>query len=351
MPVAVIQAPASGSASAIAAHPEWGFKAIGDIEHLDDARAAYAHALLWALTGNQANANKAIEIMNAWSGTLTEIKFEQPRRPDNGQRIYDNGKLQAGWGGSLFARAAELIRHTGAGWSAADVARFESMLHNVYLPLTITGWSNGANWLMTFAEATIGIGVFTDNRATFDAGLAYLRDKLRTTIYMPSDGALPISPHSNYDTAAEINALWFNPSQYVEGLQGETLRDISHMAMGLGSLSNAAETARLQGVDVFGEHGARIRAGYERAAGYVNQYLDKLSSLSGAAVSSDWRPAGWLGSTFKVGGTAYKRGWEVAYNHYRSLGHSMPNTERLVERLRPAGVGTQTSWETLTHAR
>ena len=87
-------------------------------EHLDDARAAYTHALLWAYTGNQANANKAIEIMNAWSSTLTEIKFDQPRRPDNGSQIWANGKLQAGWGGSLFARAAEIIRYTGAGWSS-----------------------------------------------------------------------------------------------------------------------------------------------------------------------------------------------------------------------------------------
>ena len=78
--------------------------------------------------------------MNAWSSMLTEIKFDQPRRIDNGSPVYDNGKLQAGWGGTLFARAAEIIRYSGSGWSSGDVSRFETMLHNVYLPLVITGW-------------------------------------------------------------------------------------------------------------------------------------------------------------------------------------------------------------------
>ena len=54
----------------------------------------------------------------------------------------------------MFARAAEIIRYTGAGWSNNDIARFEAMLQDVYLPLVIVGWSNGANWMMTFAEAT-----------------------------------------------------------------------------------------------------------------------------------------------------------------------------------------------------
>ena len=64
----------------------------------------------------------------------------------------------------------------------------------MYLPLIITGWSNGANWLMTLAEATISIGVFTNDRDAFNAGITYWRQKTPTTIYMTADGSRPKSP-------------------------------------------------------------------------------------------------------------------------------------------------------------
>ncbi|MEQ1788130.1 MAG: alginate lyase family protein [Acidimicrobiales bacterium] len=350
-PVPVVQY-ASDSHLAYSDANGLGWKNIAEAEHPDDAQAAYAHALLWAYTGNQAHADKAIQIMNAWSSTLREIKFDQPRHPVSGQPVYNGGKMQAAWAGSLFARAAEIIRYTGAGWSAGDIARMESMLHDVYLPITITNWSNGANWMTTLAEATISIGVFTNDRAAFDSGVAMWRYKVPTTIYLPTDGPTPLPPHTSYNTAAKIKSLWYNPSSYVSGLHAEALRDISHMAMGLGAMSNAAETARLQGIDLFGEQEARIVAGYERGAGYVNEYLDKVASLGGAQPPSDWKPTGWVGSSFKVGGAFYTGGWEVAYSHYAvGEGISMPNTKRLVERLRPIGPSLHLSWQTLTSAR
>jgi hypothetical protein len=347
----VVQAPSSSTQAYINAHPELGLKEMGSTELPDDARAAYTHALLWAYTGNQAHANKAIEIMNAWSYKLTEIKFDQPRRIDNNSQVWANGKLMAGWSGTLFARAAEIIRYTGAGWSAADISRMESMLHNVHRPLTITGWSSGANWLMTFAETTINIGVFTNNRSTFDAGVAMWRSKTPTTIYVPSDGPLPKTPNSGYTSEASIKALWYNPTSFISGLQGETLRDLSHMTMGLGAMANGAKTAALQGVDLFQEEQARIVAGYERNARYVNEYLDKVAALGGAQPPADWRPTGWVGPKFSLGGVAYRSGWEVAYAHYAAKGVSMPETQRLVPRLRPGGPNLHLSWETLTHAR
>ena len=76
--MSVIRAPSASDQKWLDAHPEYPQRAAGDFEHLDDARAAYTHALLWYYTGNQAHANKAIEIMNAWSATLTKIEFEVP---------------------------------------------------------------------------------------------------------------------------------------------------------------------------------------------------------------------------------------------------------------------------------
>jgi hypothetical protein len=349
-PVPSLQAAGGGNTAYLQAHPEEG-RLAGGVEHLDDARAAYTHALLWYYTGNQAYANKAIQIMNAWSSTLREIKWDQPVRADNGARLYDQGKMQAGWGASLFSRAGEIIRYSGAGWSEADAARFGTMLHDVYLPLVISGWSNGANWMMTLAEATMGIGVYTDDRAAFDAGVAMWRRQAPSTIYMPSDGPLPIPPDPAFNTEAELRSLWYGPMDYVAGLQTETLRDLSHMAMGLGAMSNAAETAGLQGIDLFGEQRARIIAGFELNARYVNEYLDRVASAGGVQPASVWRPSGWVGSTFSTGGSYYDDGWEVAYNHYASQGIPMPNTARLVLRSRPSDPALHNSWETLTHAR
>ena len=39
----------------------------------NSANAAYEHALQWAVTGDRAYADKAIEILNAWSSVLWDF--------------------------------------------------------------------------------------------------------------------------------------------------------------------------------------------------------------------------------------------------------------------------------------
>ena len=124
--------------------------------------------------------------------------------------------------------------------------------------------------------------------------------------------------------------------------------------MGLGAMSNGASTAKgIQGVDLFGEQQARIVAGYERSAGYVNPY--RQGRLAGGAAP---RRAGaprlarqhvvtrWAGCSTPAAGR-----W--AYSHYADRGGiAMPNTERLAKRLRPiGGAMLHLSWQTLTNAR
>lgn len=94
----------------------------GCSDERDDAMAAYADALQWALTRDQRYADKAIEIMDAWSAVIQE-------------HTNSNAPLQTGWSGNNWSRAAELIRYSGAGWSAASIDRFATMLRTVYVPL------------------------------------------------------------------------------------------------------------------------------------------------------------------------------------------------------------------------
>ena len=89
--------------------------------------AAYTHALLWYITQDVSHAEKAMEIMDGWSAIFRE------------QESAKSAGLVAGWVGSLWPLAAEIIRHTYHGWPASSVARFEHMLTSIYLPLVERG--------------------------------------------------------------------------------------------------------------------------------------------------------------------------------------------------------------------
>src|SRR5262249_5004668 len=97
-------------------HPNYGCS-----DERNDALAAYTQALLWYITGNAAYAENSIAIMNAWSSTLS------------GGHINSNAPLQAGWTGSVWPEAAEIIRYTYDGWSASDVDNFQNMLATQYV--------------------------------------------------------------------------------------------------------------------------------------------------------------------------------------------------------------------------
>jgi hypothetical protein len=95
---------------------------VGCSRSRNDALAAWTQTLIWAYTGDQNYANNAIRILNAWSSTLTKITF------DSTNAATKNGPLNAAWLGEMFTRSAELLKHYGSGWSAADSLRFQNML-------------------------------------------------------------------------------------------------------------------------------------------------------------------------------------------------------------------------------
>ena len=355
-PVDVLKCATAGGRAYIAAHPEKPeLKEQGCAAQTDDAVAAYTDALQWYYTGNPAYAQKSIQIMNAWSGKLTSIWFDQPRQAD-GSFIYGNGKLQAAWTGETITRAAEIIRYTytpAAGQESFNVPRFSSMLTNVILPLTINNWTDCcSNWLLSTTDATMAIGVFTGNHDTFNNGVGDWRGQVPAAIYMASDkpkysaqaGAPLPPPASNYDRASVTgntieSRLWNSPTKLVNGLEGETCRDMSHMVMGMEAMAYGAETARLQGIDLWGEQKTRITSALELNAGYLNQ------KLTGQTVSNWACP-----KPLNLGGTGYTLGWQVAYNNYAVRGGvSLPQTKALIDRLGMTGPVLHIDYETLTY--
>ena len=157
------------------------------------------------------------------------------------------------------------------------------MLKKAFLPHVINGWTGGgANWVLSMADATMNIGIFNDDRATFDNGVADWRAQVPAAIYMAGDtnalpqlAGMPISPpgtiyERSTTSAATLKNYWHNPTRFISGLEGETLRDINHMAMGFGAMIDGAETARLQGVDLYGAEKNRIVTAMELNTGYIH---------------------------------------------------------------------------------
>ncbi|SDS00754.1 alginate lyase family protein [Opitutus sp. GAS368] len=279
-----------------------------------DSAAAYTQALAWAVTGNARYAHNAIRIMNAWATTLT------------GGHTNNNGPIQAAWCAEEWPRAAEIIRATTDFWPPEEIARFATMLKTQYVPSLINGSDENGNKEISMAAALINIGVFTDDRALYDAGVKMWRGRAPALVYLRSDGAAPVRPASGQA------AIWGNKGktpQFVDGLLQETARDSQHANMAFASMVNGAETARQQGLDLYAEQGARIRAAMEFQA----QFLKPNAATPPPNLEFNLHPT-----------------WEIAYNHFHDrLGLALPLMAAVIPTNRPTGVNHHMAWETLTH--
>ena len=180
---------------------------IGAGDEKSDAIAAYTQALLWQLTGQKAHAEKAIEIMNAWSATLQEHQGH-------------NAPLQSSWVGSVFPRAAEIIRYTYRDWKPAEIERFGQMLRKAYLPYIEEGRPGfNGNWELSMIEAMTAIGVFLDDDTLFQKGLSMWRKRVPAYFYLTEDGALPVPPPlGNKDAKDDLIKYWYGQTTFVDGL-------------------------------------------------------------------------------------------------------------------------------------
>jgi hypothetical protein len=293
----------------------------GCTDEREDAIAAYTQALAWYVTGDARHARKAIELMDAWSAVIKD-------------HTNSNAPLQAGWAGSSWPKAAEIIKYTYTGtWAGSG--RFAGMLRDVYLPEVINGSNSNGNWELSMMEAAVGISVFLEDKASYDKAMAKFRTRTGAYVYLASDGDLPRTvPSQNLDTRAKIVAYWQGQSTFVNGLSQETCRDFTHTGYGISAIAHIAETSRIQGEDLYGtDVGERLR----HALGLHATY-----QLGTAAPS-------WLcGGSLKLGlGPVTEVGYNALHNR---LGIAMTNTGTLTLQNRPAGSNNLfLAWETLTH--
>ncbi len=200
----------------------------GGVEIQQSADAANNHVMQWYVTGNEAHARKAIEILDAWSGTLADF-FE------------NDAMLLAGWTGGQFCNAAEILRATYPAWSPQSQDQFKRMLLTVYVPLLRMFYpeANG-NWDAAIMFTLLAIGVFCEDRNLMEAVYRHFRLGL-----------------GNSGITRYV---------YPSGQCEETCRDQGHTQLGLGYMVNTCVIAWNQGVDLFGEADNRLALGIEYTA-------------------------------------------------------------------------------------
>ncbi|MGI5199880.1 alginate lyase family protein [Streptomyces sp. CA-288835] len=197
-----------------------------------DSAAAYQNALMWCVTGERAHADKARDILNVWSKSLTAITGA-------------DGPLGAGLQAFKFVNAAELLRHSGYdGWAEEDIARCERSFLDVWYP-AVSGYmlyANG-NWDLTAIQTILAIGVFCEEPTLFE-------DALR------------------FAAAGVGNGSVRNRVVADSGQGQESGRDQGHEQLAVGLMGDAAQVAWNQGVDLWGFDKNRILANAEYAARY-----------------------------------------------------------------------------------
>ena len=256
----------------------YGRPNIGGDDLRNGANLAYDNAIVWYVTGDKKYANKAIEILNAWSPRVWDFD-------------YNDAKLLAAWTGHLMCNAAEILRYTNAGWQAKDIDAFRNMLMTVYYPLLRHYFpqANG-NWDGAIIHSLMAMGVFLDDKKMYDNALDHF-------LHGPVNGSI-------------FKYI------YPNGQCQETPRDQGHVQLGLGEFVGAAQIGYTQGVDLFSIADNRIGLGYEYTAGFL------LGDKPQCYCIVSERAKG------------LRDDYEYVYRHYLSKGITLPWTKKAADSVR-----------------
>jgi hypothetical protein len=183
-------------------------------------------------------------------------------------------------------------------------------------------------------EAAVGISVFLNDRASYNAALAKFNARVPAYVYLTGDGGYPKSPAGGTLSRAQTVSLWQGQSTFVDGLSQETCRDFVHTGYGLTNIQHVAEITRNQGNDLWPSLADRVAAALE-----FHTNLD-----NGAPV-----PATICGGKVQKG---LASAVEVGFNAIGTrMGRSLPNSKRYLDQHRPMQTNVLfVGWDTLTHA-
>jgi hypothetical protein len=265
-----------------------------------DFSAAWLNALMWTLTGKEAHARKAAEILTRYAATLRTI-------PDT-----NDAPLLVGLEGWKIAYAAEMLRYTYPRFDTAQQEAVNDMLRRVFLPIMELFYSRKAytngNWGPIVTKAYMALAILWDDEAMYRRATDFY-------LHARDNGTI---------------------AHYIDGETGqiqESGRDQGHCQLGIGALATVCEMAWKQGDDLYSALDNRLMKGYEYVAKYnlgydvpFRQWTDITGKYSRWAVISDkgrgqWQPV-----------------FEIAYNHFvNRCGLEMPYTRQVLGKIRPEG--------------
>ena len=287
---------------------------------VNDAQAAYQHALIWKIGGDEAFAKSSINILNQWAKTCKQIKGE------GGGDI-----LVAGFQGYQFANAAEIMR-TYEGWEKEDFKTFQQWMKNVFYPVSYDFLANrtdpaGHGWISWEAPSNLtilSVGVLCDDVEMIRWALSYFYNGggPGSIQYMVVD--------MHEDPAGRVKGKKLGQSQ-------EMGRDQGHAAIAIPILGAFCQSAYNIGVDLFAYDNNKVLSMCEYFAKYnvnpvqavempfTRYYTTKDGGKWHETISSDSR-----GET--------RPGWELIYNHYVKIkGVEAPYSTEFAEKVRPEG--------------
>ena len=292
----------------------------------NDSNAAYVQALLWYITGNQAYANNAISIMNAYARSFKGYAGSNGLSCPSGTDC-SNAPLQSGWDAEKWPRAAEIIRYAttssgaGSGWSSADITAFSSMLKNVYQPVIQNGSGVNGNWDASMIDGMMQIAVFTENATLLANARTFWKGRVPDLFYLSSvDG-------SNHAASPRGSPSWFGQTIFnstTNNVGQETCRDLRHMEDSISATMLVAETDWIQGGELYTDTTVSAE---DRIVGSMNVMAGLESSGTGGPDSTITAPTDYCtgsgasdvnhvvigpGTTYAIGYNAYHNRLNVA---------------------------------------
>ncbi|MEU4605769.1 alginate lyase family protein [Kribbella sp. NPDC023972] len=277
----------------------------------NDIHAAYQNALRWWISGSAAHGDCARNILNAWSATLTTVT-------GNADRF-----LAAGIYGYQFANVAELMR----GYPGFDLARFKTMMLNVFYPLNNDFLRNHngacitnywANWDLCNMNSILAIGILCDDAAKYDQAVNYFKNGA-------GNGSIRHAIPFVYDDQGL--AQW-----------QESGRDQGHTVMGIGQMGAFCEMAWNQGEDLYGYDNNRFLKAAQYVAKYnLGQDVPFTKYTWGTSTNCAYREHTVISS---AGRGHIRPVWDILHFHYTRRKYlSVPYISQMAAQVRPEGGG------------
>jgi hypothetical protein len=280
-----------------------------------DPVKAYAFAMQWAMSGDQRYADKAIEILNAWSSTLKTISNSRTDQQPQ------EAKVSCGWNGSHFANAAEILASyrpngVGSGWSKEDQQRCRKMLLIFYDVIKDFEPGYNGNYDAAMMDTMACIAVFNNDQAMFYRAIDHFW------------GKYPYEETANHVDHGNLKVYFLADT----GQCQETGRDQVHVQEALGNYAGLCAVAWNQGIDLYSAYDNLLLKGFEYTAKYNLGNDVPFQALHKVG----WADAPDTGDPNKSDPIKHSRGlflpvYVTAYQHYAVLkGMPMPFTAQVI---------------------